>query len=84
MRPRNINLCDCMEERLSAQVDKLTGKEAREALYDQIDRVTNRDIQDELYITVHRFALEQINAAFKLGLQAATNPALWLFETHER
>lgn len=81
MKPRmSLELCDCI--RLSRKIDKMTGEECREALYDEMDKIANIDQRNDLYLIVHQFLLEQIAAAFKLGLQAATNPAPWIFE-HE-
>lgn len=83
MRPRkSIQLCDCMVEKISLRVDKMTGPATRDALYEQMERVRDIEQQNDLYVAVHQFAAEQIAAAFKLGLQAATNPAPWIFE-HE-
>lgn len=83
MKPRKSpELCDCIVERLSNKIEKMTGNTLREAMYDEIDKVANVDQRNDLYLIVHQYALEQISAAFKLGLQAATNPAPWIFE-HE-
>lgn len=83
MRPRkSLELCDCMVEKISRKIDAMTGDTLREAMYDEIDKVANVDQRNDLYLVIHQFALEQVSAAFQLGLQAATNPSPWIFE-HE-
>lgn len=73
---------ETIAERITARVDAATGPAAWQELSALLQRV--RDMDCTLFMAlesaVNVYAGQQVEAAFVVGYQAATQPAPWIFE----
>jgi hypothetical protein len=74
-----VKLCDCMVERLSNKVDEMTGYGNEDTVANMLTGITDRELREELWLAIIGYRLEGIAAAFRLGMDAVTDPIPWIF-----